>query len=237
MEPRIGVTTYGRDAAGAYNLPADYVDALRRAGARVCLLPPGGADHPGHGLQDLDGLLLAGGGDIDPARYGADPHPTVYMTDADRDHTEIDLVREALRLNLPTFCICRGLQILNVALGGSLIGHLPDHLDALSHRVPPRRGALHDIQVQPRTLLSRVVAKDRLWAMSWHHQAVDRLGEGLQVNAHAPDGTIEGLELPADRHRWMLAVQWHPELTAADDPAQQALFMGFVEAARESRGR
>ncbi len=237
MAPRIGVTTYGRGVDGAFNLPADYVDALRRAGARVCLLPPAAAEEAPFGLEDLDGLLLAGGGDIDPARYGAPSHSTVYMTDADRDHTEIALACEALRLNLPTFCICRGLQILNVALGGTLIGHLPDHTDVMSHRVPPRRGTLHDIHVQPDTLLSRVVSLERLWAMSWHHQAVDGLGEGLRINAQAPDGTIEGLELSPDRHRWMLAVQWHPELTAAGDPTQQVLFDAFVEAAGESRGR
>lgn len=234
MAPRIGVTTYGQGVDGAYSLPAAYVDALARSGATVVLLPPGGAQNPAVWLQDLDGLLLAGGGDIDPIQYDGHPHPTIYMLDAVRDQTEITLIRVALRANVPTLCICRGLQVLNVALGGTLIAHLPERGDGLSHRVPPRRPAMHDIIVEAQTLLARVVGQQRMWSASWHHQAVEQPGEGLHINAWAPDGTIEGIELRPDEHRWMLAVQWHPELTASDDPAQQALFDGLVDAARDT---
>ena len=231
MPVRIGITTYGRAEDDNYTLPANYVDALRRAGADVVLLPPGGACEPSHWLAQIDGLVLAGGGDIDPSCYAGTSHDTMYMTDLSRDGTELALTKSALESGLPLLCICRGLQVANVALGGTLVGHVPDQKGtAVAHRTAPRRPAMHDIVIEPQTLLASVVGEGTLWSASWHHQAVDELAPNLRVSARAPDGMIEGLELrePAS---WMLAVQWHPELTAEEDPRQQALFNRLVEAA------
>lgn len=227
--PLIGITTYGRDTAGSFSLPACYVDAVRRAGGSALLLAPGDDS----ALGALAGLILAGGGDLAPALYGGKSHPTVYMTDAERDNSELALVRAAIERNLPTLCICRGLQVLNVALGGTLMVHLPERVGArISHRVPPRNPTWHDVDVVPNTRLAAIVGLAPSPSASWHHQAIDRLGRGLRVTARAADGTIEAVELPD--HTFLIAVQWHPEITAADQPDHQALFDALVEAAQET---
>lgn len=224
--PKIGITTYGRDEADSFSLPAPYVDAVRRAGGIALLLTPG----DDYAIDDLDGLLLAGGGDLDPAHYEGTPHPSIYMIDPERDHTELTLARRAVEHGLPTLCICRGLQILNVALGGTLVAHLPDAVGPrLAHRVPPRRPAWHVVHIEENSRLAAIVGDASTPGASWHHQAVDRVGEGLRVSAHAADGTVEALEMPD--HSFLVAVQWHPELTAADHPDQQALFDALVAAA------
>jgi putative glutamine amidotransferase len=233
---RVGITTYGCAEDGSFSLPANYVQAVCRAGASVVLLPPAGAQDPTIWLDDLDALILAGGGDIEPTQYGGRSHPSMYMTDAGRDETEFALLHAAVTAALPTLCICRGVQILNVALGGSLVGHLPDEVGlSLAHRTPPRRPAMHEILIETPSLLANTVGPEALWSASWHHQAVEGLADGLNVNARAADGTIEGLELDAQRHPWMLGVQWHPELTAAEDTRQQALFSGLVDAAMRGK--
>jgi putative glutamine amidotransferase len=135
--PVIGITTYGRGESNRYSLPAEYVDAVRRAGGVPVLLPPGGES--GDGLELLDGLILSGGGDIDPARYGGGPHATLYNIDHERDAFELALLAAALERRLPLFAICRGMQILNVHLGGTLHEHLPDaYGETVAHRAPPR---------------------------------------------------------------------------------------------------
>ena len=227
--PLIGITTYGRDAAGSYSLPACYVDAVRRAGGSALLLAPGDSIVP----APLAGLVLAGGGDLDPALYGGKSHPTVYMTDAERDDSELALIRSAIDRGLPPLCICRGLQVLNVALGGTLVAHLPERVGArLAHRVPPRNPAWHGVAVEPDTRLAEIIGPAPSPGASWHHQAIDRLGRELRVTARAADGTIEAVELPD--HPFLVAVQWHPEITAADQPDHQALFDALVEAAQKT---
>ena len=227
-KPLIGLTCYGRDSEGNYSLPAQYADAVRRAGGLPLALLPG--DDHDELLGELGGLVLIGGGDLDPKLYDGAAHPTIYMVDPERDHSEMHLARQALKRGLPTLGICRGIQVLNVVLGGSLIAHLPDRVgQRLGHRVPPRRPVWHHIHVEPDSLLARTAGGQHLYAASWHHQAVDRPAPGLRVSARAPDGTIEALE--KNDHPWLLAVQWHPELSADDDPSQQALFDGLVHAA------
>jgi putative glutamine amidotransferase len=141
------------------------------------------------------------------------------------------LARHLVTQDMPLLGICRGTQVINVALGGTLIEHLPDVMgEAVLHRAPPRVPVEHEVAIEPASRLASIVGESRLTAASWHHQAIRQPGTGLQVVAHAPDGTIEAVEKPG--HPWLIAVQWHPELTAADDPLQQRLFDGLVEAAK-----
>ena len=229
-QPAIGLTTYGREE-GSFSLPGDYTDAIRRAGGVPVLLPPVGDEGIGVILsRGVDGLVLTGGGDVDPAHYGGAHHGTVYMVDDERDAFELDLARRAVEAKVPTLCICRGVQILNVALGGTLIEHLPEAVgDRIAHRVPPRRPNWHEVYMEPESALAGVIGATALWAGSWHHQAVGRLAPGLRAVARAADGTIEAVEMAGEP--WLLAVQWHPELTAGSDPRQQALFDAVVQAA------
>lgn len=236
--PLIGITTYPPNRGDRFELPAAYVTCLRRAGAAVVMVAPGEDDVPGL-LDRLDALVLAGGGDLDPGRYGGATHETVYAIDPVRDRDEVAMVEHVLDTGLPTLAICRGSQVLNVALGGTLLTHLPDLEDRHPHRVEPEvlRGmpspTPHPVQVEPGSLIAKVMEATDVTPMSWHHQAVDRVGDGLRVVARAPDGTIEATE--HESHPWLCSVQWHPELTAADDPTQQRLFDGLVEAARSAR--
>ncbi len=233
-KPLIGITAYGRDSAGRYSLPVEYVECARRAGGAVVLVPPGDADIV-ECLERLDGLILAGGGDIDPAVYGGEDHDTIYMTDVDRDRDEIAMVHRAFDADLPLFGICRGIQIVNVALGGSLHSHLPDILNELEHRVPnpaaapddpnPTTFTSHSVSIEADSKLSEVLGVTECEIASWHHQAIRQVPSPLQVVATAADGTVEAIESSAYR---LLAVQWHPEITAAADPVQQRLFDRFV---------
>lgn len=191
------------------------------------------------GAEDLlaicDGLLLAGGGDIAPNRYGSAGHPAIYEVDEARDAGELALLHAARAANMPILGICRGAQLINVALGGTLIEHLPDSTSQ-PHRAEPSGGILHDIRITGASKLYRVLQPAEhlgdeplvTSATSWHHQAIGRLADGLVVTATAADGTVEAIESPSDA--WLVAVQWHPELTAATDPIQQRLFNAFIAA-------
>jgi len=180
--------------------------------------------------QRLDGLVLAGGGDLDARRYGGHPNQYSYMVDPQRDGFELALADYAIGAGLPLLAICRGLQILNVTRGGSLIAHLPERYgERVAHRLPPREPVAHSVSVAPGTKLAKILGEGSFEVMSWHHQAIERLGEGLVAVAHADDGVIEAVEL--DAPGWLVAVQWHPELNAATSRAQARLFEGFVQAA------
>jgi putative glutamine amidotransferase len=213
---------------GAYALPEPYVAALRAAGARVALLPPGEPGGAEELLERVDGLLLAGGGDIEPARYGAGDHPAQYGTDPDRDELELALARAAVRLELPTLGICRGVQLLNVAFGGTLVQHLPEGDGHLRHRGDDQRQALHGLKVEPDSRLAEALGELEAEGLSHHHQGLDRLGEGFRPVAWAPDGLVEGIERDQG---WTVGVLWHPESTAAADPVQRRLLAAFVAAA------
>jgi putative glutamine amidotransferase len=231
MPPLIGITTYGRDEGNAFSLPAAYVDAVRRAGGIPVLIPPGEAEL-GELLSRLDGLILAGGGDLDPAHYNGNHHETIYMLDPERDESELKMVRRIVQSELPTLGICRGAQVINVALGGTLIEHLPDEVgEEVAHRLPPRLPTRHRIAVDTASRLAGLLDAEEVEAASWHHQAIRRAAPGLHVVAQAPDGTVEAIE--KRDHPWLIAIQWHPELTAADDPVQQRLFDRLVEAAKK----
>jgi len=229
--PVIGLTTYGRNADNRYTLPAEYVDAVRRAGGVPILLTPG-EERWDTALDVIDALILTGGGDIDPKRYGGKGHPTNYAIDNERDTAELFLGQHVLEMGLPTLGICRGAQILNVLLGGTLIEHIPEEVgEQVLHRAPPREPIPHRVSVRPDSKLAHITGSTDFEVTSWHHQALKKVADSFAVVAHAPDGTVEAVEIPD--HPWLIAVQWHPELSAASDPIQQRLFNAIIEAARK----
>ncbi len=239
--PLVAVPTYhlpaGRVvdwARGGYAVPEGYVASLDRAGVRAVLLPPASVAAPAELLAPFDGLLLAGGGDVDPARYGATgQHPAVYGLDAVRDEQELTLARAALDTGVPLLAICRGMQVLNVALGGSLHQHLPDLSGIDLHGHPTGLSSvLHDVKVSEGSRLAAACGQEVLRCTSHHHQGVDRLAEGLVAVAWSGDGLVEAVELDDPAGRWVVGVQWHPEMTSADDPVQQAIFDGFAGVVR-----
>jgi putative glutamine amidotransferase len=174
--------------------------------------------------------VLIGGGDVDPVRFGQSQHPAVYGIEPDRDRLEIDLLLEADRTRVPILAICRGLQVVNVAFGGTLHQHLPDVPGMDEHRAPEgRNGLMHEVKVAESSRLHEACRRNTVEATSWHHQGIDRLGEGLVPVAWTGDGLVEAIERPEG---WMIAVQWHPDETADTDTAQQALFDAFANAAR-----
>jgi putative glutamine amidotransferase len=218
---------------GGYGVPAPYLDGLRRAGARTAILSPGEEGDPEELLAPFDGLLLVGGGDVDPALYGAQADTAHnYGLEPDRDAFEIALLHAADNMHLPTLCICRGAQVLNVAFGGTLHQHLPGMPGLIEHGVPLEDSqTMHDVLPVPRTFLSAVTKSGPLVCTSHHHQGIDAVGERLMAVGHSSDGLVEAIQLSVpdpdlvtSASSWMLGVQWHPEETAAEDPAQQALF-------------
>ena len=218
---------------GGYGVPGPYLDALRRFGARTLIVSPGETNDPDEILAPFDGLMLVGGGDVDPALYGATPDAEhTYGVEPDRDRLEIDLLLAADRLRMPTLAICRGMQIMNVAFGGTLHQHLPDMPGMLEHGVPVADTiSAHRVKPAPGSRLLATVGVDELSCSSHHHQGIDRVGEGLVATGWSDDGLVEALERVVDdpyEGAWMLGVQWHPEDTAANDPAQQAIFDGFA---------
>jgi putative glutamine amidotransferase len=231
--PIIGITTYGRDERGRYTLPSEYVAAVQRAGGTPLLIPPL-PELAQRYLDLVDGVVLAGGGDVDPEHYSGDTHETMYGIDKERDALELALARELVRRRQPTFAICRGMQVLNVAMGGTLIEHLPNVVgDKVLHRKPPREPTPHTVMLKAGSRLAALSGVTELQPMSWHHQAIRAVAPGLEVVAEAPDGTIEAVELP--NQPWLIAVQWHPELTAHEDSSQQRLFDALVAATKTQR--
>ncbi len=231
MRPWIGITTYtdearwGSRASRASVLPVTYVESVNRAGGRAVLVP---TDDPGADIVNrLDGLVIAGGSDLDPARYGEAPHPATAWS-AERDEAEFTLLRAALDRNLPVLGICRGMQLIAVAAGGRLLQHLPDVLGHEGHR-PAQAGleptyGVHSVRLAPGSRLHGILG-DEVLVNSMHHQGVADPGRLTPVGMDPADGLVEALEDPA--HDFVVGVQWHPE--ESDD---LRLFEAFVAAAR-----
>lgn len=230
--PRIGITTYleptiwgvwERDAA---LVPRVYVDAVVAAGGVPLLLPPVGTD--ASVLDVLDGLIIAGGCDVDPSSYDAQPHPETVDTRPGRDEHEKVLIRAALDRDLPLLAVCRGLQMLNVTLGGTLQQHLPDVVAHDEHRPSPAVFGTTEVKVEPDTLTGRLFG-ERTSVHCYHHQAIDVVAPGLRVTARAGDGTVEAAEV--DGHDFAIGVQWHPE----ENPDDLRLFTALTATALQRR--
>jgi len=220
--PLIGLTTYPPDEENRYVLPRAYVDSVRRAGGVPLLVTPG-EQQLDQLLDTLDGIVFIGGGDIDPGRYGEQPHPTIYNLNEERDSLELALARWVFERRLPALGICRGMQIFTVALGGSLNVHVPDvHGEEIKHRVPPRDPVAHTHTLEQASNLLSIMGEQEFSAQSWHHQSVKSAPDGFKIVARAPDGCAEAMEHP-DRPE-LMCVQWHPEITADVDATQQRLF-------------
>jgi putative glutamine amidotransferase len=223
--PLIGVSTYLEAGArwGVWELeaallPAGYPRLVQRAGGLAVMLPPDAPEHAEAAVARLDAVVIAGGPDVDPGRYGAERDPRTGPAAVERDAWELALIGAALAARVPLLGICRGMQLMNVALGGTLVQHLDGHAEVVgvfgTHMVSPVAGTLYAGLVPEATSVP-----------TYHHQAVERLGEGLIVSARAGDGTAEAVELPADAG-WALGVQWHPEMGA-----DLRVMRGLVEAA------
>jgi putative glutamine amidotransferase len=220
---------------GAFAVPDAYVQATLRGGGLPAIVPPSALESTSApALVDrFDALMLCGGGDVEPSRFGVEPTDHLYGVDPGRDRFEVDVLRAAEAADAPTLAICRGLQVLNVAFGGTLHQHLPEVPGMGPHGVPPADEAvLHGVEVDPSSLIARVIGSTSLKGLAHHHQGIDRLGDGLVATGRTDDGLVEAVERPG---WWMLAVQWHPEETAQDDPQQQALFDALIDRAREAR--
>lgn len=238
--PIIGITTSAERTEKGVDrafLNAAYIRAVQRAGGLPLLLTP---FHSAESLAQLhvDGVLLTGGGDIDPVRFGEPRHAKTDLISAERDQLELDRVtRQAIDTGLPLLAICRGLQVVNVALNGTLHQHVPDVFgDDIAHtQVGARSFASHEVEIAPGTPLADLSGGERLRVNSFHHQAIKDLGDGLRPVAWSEDKVIEAVDLPGARG-FMLAVQWHPEELAENDPAAMRLFSTLVEHARQRQG-
>jgi putative glutamine amidotransferase len=223
----IGITTYlTRATWGAWDLdaalvPASYVRAVERAGGVPLLVPPGAA--LAETLDRVDGLIFSGGSDLDPELYGEEAHEETLGVVRERDEFELRLMQAALERDVPLLAICRGSQVLNVALGGGIEQHVPDRVHANTHKQTPGVFAEHDVALVPETRLASILG-DRHDVKSHHHQGYGALGAGLREAARAPDGTVEALEDPS--RRFTVGVLWHPE-----ESADLALFQALVEQA------
>lgn len=234
MRPLIGISSYGRAGQRqTFSLPCEYVDVVRLAGGVPLVLPAVEGEIP-EALEAVDALILPGGGDVDPAHYGGVRHEANYGISAERDGFEMTLARAALaRGDLPVLCICRGMQLLNVALGGDLVAHIPDHYgDDVPHRHPELTPVYHDVRIEPTSSIARILGVTHLTVHSVHHQAVGRLGTGLRAVAWSPDGVVEAVE--SVTHPFLLGVQWHPELGALGDERQRRLFEALVSHRRRN---
>jgi putative glutamine amidotransferase len=228
VRPLIGISSYGRAGERqTFSVPCEYVDAVRMAGGVPLVLPPVEGETP-EGLDAVAGLILPGGGDVDPEHYGGGHHEANYGISQERDRFELALARAAIaRPSMPLLCVCRGMQLLNIALGGDLIAHIPDQFGtSVVHRTPQLKPVPHGVRLDPHSRLARLLDGTELTVQSVHHQAVGRLGDGLRAVAWSDDGVIEAVE--SERHDFVIGVQWHPELDALSDSRPLRLFEELV---------
>lgn len=237
-KPLIGLTTYRqRSQTGVWDveaafLPAEYFDAVNRAGGIAVLIPPQEIDAEGAKriMSGLDGVVICGGRDVNPAAYGQEAGEFTDKPDLKRDALELALYEVAIAEGVPFLGICRGQQVLNVNRGGTLIQHLPDVVGSTKYQLGNANFNMAEIDVEPGSLLAKSLGGDtKVTGAVYHHQAIDRVGEGLTVVARSEDGIIEGIALT--EHPFGLAVQWHPEHT----PEDNRLFESLIAAANEYR--
>ena len=244
MAPIIGITgTLKEDSDTVAERPLgrfiradlDYVEGVVGAGGVPVVLPPIGDERAaGSVVQSLDGLLLSGGSDLDPGYYGEEPDPELGPTIPERDAFEMALVGLALRRGIPIFGICRGMQVLNVALGGTLYQDLPSQWDGdvLKHRQAiPKWQPSHEVGVDEGSYIAEVMGRDVVKVNSYHHQGIKDLAQGLVVTGRSTDGVVEAVESGDFSERWLLGVQWHAEAMRGAGPQQESLFEAHVSAA------
>lgn len=240
-KPLIGITAYSYvrpDSGWLYDVCyRGNARAVERAGGLPVLIPSGLDEATLRGIYDrMDGILLPGGGDVNPKRYtSGTQHPTVGSIDDSRDTTELLMTRWAVAEDVPVFGICRGIQIMNVALGGTLIQDIPSALHTdLRHDISrdlPRSTIMHEVAIKPGTRLAQIIGSTTVPVNSLHHQAIEQPAPAVSIVAHATDGVPEALEIPDKQ--FVMAVQWHPEDMLDGDERMQHLFDAFVQAARQ----
>jgi putative glutamine amidotransferase len=237
--PIIGCLTYQKEASEralhVVGLMPSYIEAVRRAGGIPVLIPLllDEAEMQA-ALERMDGVLIPGGGDMEPARFGGIYHPTMYGIDPLRDEFEINLVRHTVKQQKPVLAICRGIQVFNVALGGTLwedVGSMmPDAVKHDYYQQHPRNYLAHTVDITADSCLAHYLQTTKTYVNSLHHQGIRKLAPDVRATAVAPDGLIEAIEIPS--HPFAIGVQWHPENLVHDDPSMLRLFEGLVEAAQ-----
>lgn len=212
-------------------IPATYLRALHRAGGQEAILSPYRVTNTEADelVSRFEGVLLIGGGDIDPSHYGEDPLPECYGIDSEADLFEMNLVRSAVRRDLPVLAVCRGIQVLNVSLGGTLDQHITGRSGTIVHGIPGTAPAMHPVRLEPGSWTAKAMGVEIAECSSSHHQALADLGDGLAPVGWTEDGLVEAVE--HQEGSWVVGVQWHPERTAEADLCQQGLFDALVEQA------
>lgn len=235
--PLIGITTgHSKNKYGLsqIHLIRTYVDAIINAGGVPIIIPPELDEEKSSIIYDkLDGILFSGGGDIAPEIFNGEPHSTIEGVDEERDRIELSLIQHAIEDKKAFFGICRGLQLLNVALGGTLYTHISDQFnDQIQHDTSPdlpRNSLVHAIEIEKDNLLAQIIGTNTIKVNSWHHQGVKDIPPQLKITARATDGLVEAMELP--NHPFNITVQWHPEWMP-EDKAMQKLFKAFIKASK-----
>lgn len=235
MKPLIGISCSYDAKDGRFFLAEAYVKSIIKAGGMPVILPGAeGIKNVGAYLDSLKGILLAGGGDVDPSYFNEDPHPGLGEITPERDRFEIMLVKAALRRNLPVLGICRGIQVMNVACGGTIIQHIPAEIKKphKHSQSAPRWYSTHKVFVEKSSILGQIVKTGSMKVNSFHHQSVRDPAPGFRVSGKSSDEVIEAVENP--NYPFLVGVQWHPECMVEKDEKSRLLFAGFVNAAKNS---
>ncbi len=230
-KPLIGLTTRGLNNENKECLAIEYIQCVRSAGGIPVLLPAGEKNVDSI-LEHLDGVILTGGTDVHPDRYRGSIHPQLSEINPGRDESDFRIAETVLKQDIPVLGICRGMQVLNVCLGGTLYQHLPESFgQTVAHQISTQKATGHSVKIIKGSRLHNIVSNRDMEIVSWHHQAVDEIPQEFTITAWAADGVVEAVEMKS--HRWLVAVQWHPELSAGRDIRQQKLFDELIKACRQ----
>ncbi|BAZ11588.1 peptidase C26 [Calothrix sp. NIES-4071] len=234
-KPTIGITTFNQNQDGQYHIKNTFVEAVRRCGGLPILLPPGQSEESAAILEVVDGLIFSGGGDLDPATYNGSLHPAISDVDHTRDAFELKLLNQGLNTDIPLLGVCRGVAVMAVSCGASLVAHIPSEFGELvAHTGESEQSVKHLVEINPQSHLALIMEATSVEVESMHHQSVRTLPTGWRLAARSIDGVVEAIEY--EYHPWAIGVQWHPEL-AIDNPQQLRIFQAFVEAARARKIR
>ena len=233
IKPLIALTSYPRNETDRFDMPARYIESLQRAGSVAVIVTPVSSSIDSI-IDNFDGFVLTGGGDVNPTHYAGKQHETIYGVNAERDQFELNLAKRLAQRSVPTMAICRGLQVLNVALGGTLVEHIPDDYgQTVIHRSDDFDSEIHTVYLNRASKLAEAMGCTEFECASFHHQSIRDIAPGFSICATAADGVIEAVE--SANHPNIMAIQWHPEFTADNDPLQQGLFDTFVEWSNRAR--